>query len=107
MPAGPCHVPLAVPSNIILAVVHLSLRTTCTEQSDILPYAHWLDWTQEVLGGLQGHLGSGQAGEISTALAVLLSLTGQHAGQLLQHAHFVTALLDCLDTFSQAQLHQV
>lgn len=63
--------------------------------------------SQEVLGGLQGHLGSGQAGEISTALAVLLSLTGEHAGQLLQHAHFVTALLDCLDTFSQAQLHQV
>lgn len=67
----------------------------------------WLDLTQEVLGGLQGHLGSGQAGEISTALAVLLTLTGEHACQLLQHVDFLTTLLDCLDTFSQAQLHQV
>lgn len=66
-----------------------------------------LTFSQEVLGGLQGHLGSGQAAEISTALEVLLRLTGEHAGQLLQHAHFVAALLDCLDTFSQAQLHQV
>ncbi|KAL3132723.1 hypothetical protein ABBQ32_009229 [Trebouxia sp. C0010 RCD-2024] len=55
----------------------------------------------------QGHLGSGQAGEISTALAVLLGLTRGHACQLLQHAHFVGTLLDCLDNFSQAQLHQV
>ena len=62
---------------------------------------------QEVLGGLQGHLGSGQAGEVGTALAVLLSLTRAHGCQLLQHADFLATLLDCLDNFSQAQLHQV
>lgn len=60
-----------------------------------------------MLGGLQGHLGTRQGGEISTALEVLLALTRAHPCQLLQHAHFVGTLLDCLDNFSQAQLHQV
>lgn len=62
---------------------------------------------QEVLAGLHGHLGSGQAGEISTALSALLSLTHSRACQLLQHADFLGSLLDCLHNFSQAQLHQV
>jgi len=62
---------------------------------------------QEVLAGLHGHLGSGQAGEVSTALQVLLALTHSHAALLLDHADFVSALLDCLDNFTQAQLHQV
>jgi len=60
-----------------------------------------------VLAGLHGHLGSGQAGEVSTALQVLLALTHSHAALLLDHADFVSALLDCLDNFTQAQLHQV
>ncbi|DBA96744.1 TPA: hypothetical protein ACH3X1_015586 [Trebouxia sp. C0004] len=62
---------------------------------------------QEVLAGLHGHLGSGQAGEVSTALHVLLALTHSHAALLLDHADFVSALLDCLDNLTQAQLHQV
>ena len=60
-----------------------------------------------MLAGLHGHLGSGQAGEVSTALQVLLALTHSHAALLLDHADFVSALLDCLDNFTQAQLHQV
>ena len=56
---------------------------------------------------MHGHLGSGQAGEVSTALQVLLALTHSHAALLLDHADFVSALLDCLDNFTQAQLHQV
>ncbi|KAA6418674.1 MAG: hypothetical protein FRX49_11327 [Trebouxia sp. A1-2] len=62
---------------------------------------------QEVLAGLHGHLGSGQAGEVSTALQVLLALTHSHAALLLDHANFMSALLDCLDNFTHAQLHQV
>lgn len=60
-----------------------------------------------MLAGLHGHLGSGQAGEVSIALQVLLALTHSHAALLLDHADFVSALLDCLDNFTQAQLHQV
>lgn len=62
---------------------------------------------QQVLGGLHGHLGSGQAGEVTTALEVLLSLTHSHTSLLLQHAAFLSTLLDCLDNFTQPQLHQV
>ncbi len=62
---------------------------------------------QEVLGGLHGHLGSGQPGEVTAALEVLLGLTHSHTSLLLQHAAFVSTLLDCLDNFTQAQLHQV
>ena len=64
-------------------------------------------WLQEVLAGLQAHLGSGQAVEVTTALQVLLALTASHPCLLLHHAAFVSALLDCLVNFTQAQLHQV
>ena len=64
-------------------------------------------WLQDVLGGLQGHVGSGQPGEVTTALDVLLALTHSHPSLLLQHAAFISTLLDCLDTFTQAHLHQV
>ena len=62
---------------------------------------------QEALAGLQGHLGCGQGGEVTAALQVLLALARSHPCLLLHHAALVFTLLDCLDTFTQAQLHQV
>lgn len=62
---------------------------------------------QEVLGALHGHLGSGQAPEVTAALAVLLSLAHTHGQELLQHVGFISNVLDCLPSFTQAQTHQV
>ena len=62
---------------------------------------------QLVLTGLHGHLGSGQAGEVSTALAVLLALTHSQPHHMLQHASLLSLLLESLDHFTAAQLHQV
>ena len=62
---------------------------------------------QEVLGALHGHLGSGQAPEVTAALAVLLSLARTHSQELLQHVGFISNVLDCLPSFTQAQTHQV
>ena len=62
---------------------------------------------QEVLGALQGHLGSGQAAEVTAALGALLSLAHTHSQALLQHVGFASNLLDCLPSLTQAQVHQV
>ena len=62
---------------------------------------------QEVLGALHGHLGSGQAAEVTAALGALLSLAHMHSQALLQHVGFASNLLDCLPSLTQPQVHQV
>ena len=56
---------------------------------------------------MHSHLGSGQAGEVTAALHVLLSLTQKQSVALLLQSAFLTGLLASLDTFTQPQLHQV
>lgn len=62
---------------------------------------------QELLAALHGHLGSGQAAEVTAALQVLHTLAHTHGQTLLQHVGFISSLLDCLPSLTQAQMHQV
>ncbi|KAK9810299.1 hypothetical protein WJX72_008290 [[Myrmecia] bisecta] len=64
-------------------------------------------YRQEVLRCLHAHVGSLSAPEVSTALDVFLGLSTSCPAHLGQYAAFVTSMMDHLDTFAPAQLHQV
>jgi len=63
--------------------------------------------TQEVLRALHSHLGAQVAAETSSALRVLLALSQQHTQALVGYAAFLTNILDYIDTYTDAQVHQV
>jgi Fanconi anemia group D2 protein len=62
---------------------------------------------QEVLRALHCHLGAQVGGEASAALRVLLRLSREHTASLGRYAAFLTGILDHLDAYTDAQVHQV
>ncbi|PRW44427.1 Fanconi anemia group D2-like protein [Chlorella sorokiniana] len=62
---------------------------------------------QEVLRALHSHLGAQVAAETSAALQVLLTLSQQHTAALAGYAAFLTNILDYVDGYTDAQVHQV
>ncbi|KAJ1980730.1 hypothetical protein H4R34_002347 [Dimargaris verticillata] len=59
---------------------------------------------QEVVGALVTHIGSGDPGEVDTALAALLAITQRSTMHVKPFLVFIKGLLDYLDNLTMAQL---
>ncbi|KAJ1972622.1 hypothetical protein H4R35_004571 [Dimargaris xerosporica] len=59
---------------------------------------------QEVVGALVTHIGSGDPGEVDTALAALLAITQRSTVHVKPFLVFIKGLLDYLDNLTMAQL---
>ena len=62
---------------------------------------------QEVLRALVSHLGTQCAAEATAALGVLLRLSREDEGAMLQHADFLTSVLDYAENYGDEQVQQV
>ena len=62
---------------------------------------------RQVLRALHAHLGAQVAAETGAALGVLLALARGHTAALAGYAAFLTNILDYVDAYTDAQVHQV
>lgn len=71
-------------------------------------FTHFTDafHQQEVLRTLHGHLGERVGSEVSAALDVLSRLSREQTSMLLRYAAFLTGILNYVDGYSDAQVHQ-